>query len=94
MRVREEGEDDARKLADFLGFHRELRVLQLDVRFDLIEDTSIYHLIRQAIQGQRHLIDIKIYSPLAFEGIGWRHNWRLSQIPKDQALLSEWVWEN
>jgi hypothetical protein len=94
LHEREEGEDEARKLANFLGFHRELRFIELEVGFDLIEDTSIYDLIRQAIQNHRHLMDIKILSPLAFDGIGWRHSWRLWRIVKEQALLLEWLGEN
>ena len=94
LRKREEGEDEARKLADFLGFQRELRFIELEVGFDLIEDPRVYDFIRQAIQDHRHLMDIKILSPLAFDGIGWRHHWRLWRIVKEQALLLEWLGEN
>jgi hypothetical protein len=91
---REEGEDEARKLADFLGFHRELRFIELDVGFDLIEDPSIYDLVCQAIQNHRHLRDIKILSPLALNGIGWRHTWRLWRIVEEQASLLNWLGED
>jgi len=91
---REEGEDEARKLADFMGFQRELRFIKLRIGFDLIEDPSIYDLVRQAIQDHRHLMHIKICSPSAFNGIGWRHAWRLRQSVKERALLLEWLGEN
>lgn len=77
-----------------MGFHRELRFIELKVGFDLTEDTSIYDLIRQAIQDYWHLMDIKISSPIAFDGIGWRHDWRLWRIVKKQAPLLEWLGEN
>ena len=77
-----------------MGFHRELRFIELKVGFDLTEDTSIYDLIRQAIQDHWHLMDIKISSPIAFDGIGWRHDWRLWRIVKEKALLLEWLEEN
>ncbi|KAH8704329.1 hypothetical protein GQ44DRAFT_782730 [Phaeosphaeriaceae sp. PMI808] len=74
LHKREDGEDEARKLAELLGFQRELRFIKLEFRSDLIEDPSIYNLVCQAIQGHRHLIDIKILSPLVFSEMGWRHS--------------------
>jgi hypothetical protein len=73
LHKREDGEDEAGKLTDFLVFQRELRLVELEFGFDLIEDPGIYDLVRQAIQDHRYLMDIKILSPLAFSGIGWRH---------------------
>jgi hypothetical protein len=89
MHRREDGKDEARNLADFLVFQRELRIIELEFRFDLIEDPIIYSLVCQAIQGHRHLIDIKILSPLVFSEMGWRHSWNLWRIVRDQALLRE-----
>lgn len=91
MHKREDGEDEARKLAEFLRFQRELRFIELEIRFDLIEDPSIFGLVRQAIEGHLHLKDIKISSPLVFSEMGWRHSWRLRRIVRDQALLVEWL---
>lgn len=90
---REDGEYEAKKLADFLGFQRELRFLELEIRFDLIEEPSIYELARQAIRGHRHLTDIKVLSPFIFSEIGWRHSWRLQRQVIDQALILEWLEE-
>jgi hypothetical protein len=39
-------------------------------------------------------MDIKISSPMAFDGIGWRHDWRLWRIVKEKALLLERLEEN
>jgi hypothetical protein len=91
LQKREDGEDEARKLAGFLGFQKDLRLLKLEFGFDLIEDPSIYDLVHQALLDHRHLMDIKISSPLAFIGVGWRHTWRLMRLVKNQALLLEWL---
>jgi hypothetical protein len=91
LHKREDGEDEARALTDFLVAQRELRLMELEFGFDLIEDPSIYNLVRQAIQDHPHLMDITILSPLAYSGTGWRHTWRLWRIVRDQALLLEWL---
>lgn len=91
LHKREDGEDEARKLRGFLVFQRELRLVELEFGFDLIEDPGIYDLVCQAIHDHRHLMDVKILSPLVFSGIGWRHAWRLWRIVRDQALLLEWL---
>ncbi|KAF2105230.1 amidase signature domain-containing protein [Lophiotrema nucula] len=91
MEERETGEDEARELAEFLGFQRELRLIVLKFGFDLIDDPNIYDLVRDAIQGHRHLMEIAILNPLVFSEKGWRHSWRLVRIVKEQALLLEWL---
>lgn len=93
LRKREDGEDEARKLAELLGFQKQLRFIELELGFDLIEDPSIYDLVRQAIQGHRHLMNIKILSPFVFSKIGLRHSWGLWRIVRDQAVLLEWLEE-
>lgn len=93
LHKREDGEGEARKLAELLDFQKDLRFIELEFGFDLIEDPSIYDLVRQAVQGHRHLMDLKILSPLVFSKIGWRHSWRLWRIVRDQAVLLEWLGE-
>ena len=94
LHEREDGEDEARKLAQFLSLRKELRFLELEFGFDLLEDPSIYDLVRQAIEGHRRLMHINILSPVAFSEMGWRHSWRLWRIVRDQAVLLEWLEEN
>ena len=56
---REDGEDEAGKLADFLGFHRSLKCLVLESRFGWIEDPSIQDLIESAASDHvSHLYDL------------------------------------
>ena len=91
LHEREDGEEEARKFADFMGFQKELRFIELEFRFDLLEEPNIYDLAREALDGHRHLMDITILSPYVFSEIGWRHSGRLWQIVRDQAFLLEWL---
>ncbi|KAH8726801.1 hypothetical protein GQ44DRAFT_758368 [Phaeosphaeriaceae sp. PMI808] len=77
---REDGEEQARQLVDFLVFQKELRFIELCFGFNLLEDPGIFDLARQAIRGHRNLMDIKAVfekckegdNPLYREENGWQ----------------------
>jgi hypothetical protein len=56
------GEDEARELAYFLGFHQDLKYIELELRFDLIEDPNVQNLIELAVLDHGSLMGIKIWS--------------------------------
>lgn len=86
----EDGEDQARGLAEFMNFQRELRFIELEFRFDLLEDPIIYGLARQAIEGHQSLVDIKIYSSVVTSDIVRKHCGGLWQMVRNQARVLGW----
>ena len=81
---RENGEDEARQLAESLQLHPNLEYLELEFRFDLIEDSNIPNIVERAVTSQGSLMGIKVRS-----WTGLNFAWRLFQIVNGQALIRE-----
>jgi hypothetical protein len=88
---RKDGEDNADELKHFLVFLKELRIVDLVYGFDLIRDPGIHRLACRALHDHPHLKNIKIESPFAYSGIGWKHTQQLNGVVRDQAAVLEWL---